>query len=1015
MCPWEPETRNREEVGFNIDKLSEINVPENAPAVFKLQMTNEGQTGNDAIIYVLGTVEGSNPDGAVIKVDGAPLVSPRSFQILPDETIDVTLTVNRGPVAFDYDSLGIFMASECMLAHSRGLGYDLSNTRGGFDPDTGEPLTEGPYESEDLAKFYKEFRVNVEYIEPCTPIDITVPMDNWVVTPNQNERLSVTLSGYDNEDPDLDTVRLQYRPTGGDGSWINIQELGASAFETDPVFKVLTWDMTELRDGPYEIRATATCSDLSLAPGISTVVPGRKETLPPALLGTPQPADGILNPGDEISITFTKRIQCDLIFQADGANTGINYNNLALIDKQTGQLTDATISCSGDKILIVPNIANQFIENRTLEVITEDIQDFYGNGSERIAWEFYVNRSNIYWAGGRIEEVTPEGEELVITREIRNQSGQITSYDIPSVPDWMQVFPRSGTLDPGARRTVTFTFPANLLADAYATTLIMETIDGEEPLEIDLRVTCEGPDWAVNPANYDGSMNLTVELDIEGVLSTDRVDQIGAFYNGELRGVANIERLDVLSTGETTNPNLAFLTVYGNDGETDLLTFQVWDASECALYGTTRESFPFELNGTIGEPLLPQTIHTDGELLRKIQLQPGWNWISYNLALPDNGTDATLNSLSNATEGDVIKSQTAFSQYTAGVNRWLGSLDTTDYRPMYQLRLANADSLTLLGAPVDPTTPIPVLAGWNWIGYLPTRGLPVTTALNSLTPLNGDIVKSQTAFAQYVAGVGWLGNLRFMSSPNGYLIRLTDSDTLRYPERGEIPGIVGNYPPGGIAGKTVVDSLSRHWSADPTRFEHSMNVVAIVLASGNNQLGEGDEVAAFVGDSLRGASIALHLPEIDEDAYLIFLTVYGDQQGERLTYRFYDGETETEMSINEEELFAINDILGTVGDPRILTLETTATGDTPMAISDFRIYPNPATDLVNFEFTASPGQLLELLITDALGREVARITDKVPAHVNKLEWDASRLPSGIYFATLRRSDSVQTLRLELQR
>ena len=172
--------------------------PKNGQAVFKVQMTNEGQTGNDPIIYVIGTVEGANPDGAIIRLDGSPLVNPRSFQILPDETIELTLTVNRGPVEFNYPDLGIFMASECMYAHSRDLGYDLSNTSGGTDPNTGEPVKEGPYLSEDLAKFYKEFRVNVEYVEPCTPIDISFPMDNWVVTPDQNNQLSVTLTDYNN-------------------------------------------------------------------------------------------------------------------------------------------------------------------------------------------------------------------------------------------------------------------------------------------------------------------------------------------------------------------------------------------------------------------------------------------------------------------------------------------------------------------------------------------------------------------------------------------------------------------------------------------------------------------------------------------------------------------------------------------------------------------------------------------------------------------------------------------------
>ncbi|MEM6770605.1 MAG: Ig-like domain-containing protein, partial [Bacteroidota bacterium] len=516
LCPWEPGTRNREQVGFNVDKLSEINVPQTQAAVFRLQLTNEGQTGNDALIYTVGIVEDSNPDGAVIQLNGSSLNSPRDFQILPDEELELLLTVKKGAAdVFNYPDLGIFMSSRCMLDHSRSVGYDLSATENEIDPETGEEITtEGPYLREDLAKFYQEFRLNVEFIEPCTPIDISFPRQGWVVTPADNERLSVTLTGYNNQDPDLDTVRLQYRPTGGDGSWINIQELGAADFANDPVSKVLQWEMEELRDGPYDIRATAVCQDLNLEPGISEVIQGRKETQPPELLGTPQPADGVLSPGDEISITFTKPVNCGLIFQADGIGTNININNLALIDRTTGELIDATISCRDDKIVIVPNIANQFIENRTLGVVVNDIEDFYGNPSDSIHWEFLVNRSALYWAGGAINELTPEGEAVTLTREIRNQGGAITTYTLENIPEWVNVFPREGTLSPGASQEVTFEFPANLPASTYATDLILQHVDGPEPLPINLRVACPEPDWTINPRDYALSMGLVVELEL---------------------------------------------------------------------------------------------------------------------------------------------------------------------------------------------------------------------------------------------------------------------------------------------------------------------------------------------------------------------------------------------------------------------------------------------------------------------------------------------------------------------
>lgn len=1014
MCPWEPGTLNREQVIFNTDRLTEINVPANGQALYNLRLTNDSQTGNDPLIYVLGMVEGSNPTGAIVSVDGEGLTEPRPFQILPNETLEILLTIERGPEAYSYNDIGIFMASECMLEHSRSLGYDLSDHTVTYDR-FGEINRQGIYDPSDLTKFYKEIRLNAEFLEPCSPIDISFPMQDFVVTPDDNNQAVITLVDYINDDPDLNMVRVQYRRTGGDGSWINVQELAAAEFAFDPVFKTVTWPMGELRDGPYDIRAVTECFDLALNPGISRIVQGRKETRPPELFGSPEPADGVLSPGDEISITFTKRIQCDLIFQADGNGTDININNLALIDATTGLLIDATITCSGDKIVVVPNIQNQFIENRTLRVVTRDIQDFYGNATDEIAWEFFVNRSNLYWDGGGIDEMTVEGNSVTISREIRNQGGSITSFNIPSVPSWMQVFPRAGEVAPGERVVVNFEFPADLLPDIYETDLIMETVDGDEPLAVEFRVTCEGPDWSFDASAYSFSMNMTVELDIEGELSADRVDRIGAFVNGELRGIANIQQNDELFTDNNSiNPYLAFLTIYGNVASGETVTFQIWDASECELFGSTLETFPFEPDGLIGEPLLPQTIHTSGEVLRKIYIHPGWNWISYNVELADASTDAALATLTNPAGTSIIKGQTSFAQYTPVLGRWLGSLTGLSNLTMYQYRSSAYDSLTLIGQTVDATQPIPVNAGWNWIGYLPSRGMTVSDALSSLAPFNGDVVKGQFAFAQYVAGVGWIGNLNSMSSPNGYLIRLSEAGTLVYPEDDNLVD-----PTVGISKRAQTTGMksngTSYWSITPEDYEFSMNFVAVVRDSLEAViLAEGDAIGVFADGEVRGSGDVIYVEDLD--LHLVFLTVYANQEGELLDFQYYDASTEEVHNLEEFHSFRINEVMGNVEDPVPFHLPSviSSTGDLDQEALSFRAFPNPATDKVFLDFTAGVGEKVSIEVHNVYGQQVAQIRVEAPAASNLIEWTPDNLPAGVYTVTLRRANTVETLKIELR-
>ena len=150
------------------------------------------------------------------------------------------------------------------------------------------------------------------------------------MTPASVNILNVTLSEYDKADPDLELIRVQYRRTVGDGAWINITDVAAA--DLGNVFTNVPWNTQGLQDGLYEIRAITQCFSGALNPGISHIIKGRIERTPPEIFGTPEPADGVLSIGDEISITFTEPIRCDLLIQADF----FSNNNVGLYNTRNG-------------------------------------------------------------------------------------------------------------------------------------------------------------------------------------------------------------------------------------------------------------------------------------------------------------------------------------------------------------------------------------------------------------------------------------------------------------------------------------------------------------------------------------------------------------------------------------------------------------------------------------------------------------------------------------------------------
>jgi hypothetical protein len=594
-------------------------------------------------------------------------------------------------------------------------------------------------------------------------------------------------------------------------------------------------------------------------------------------------------------------------------------------------------------------------------------------------------------------------EYLTIERKIQNDGGQIVDYSIEGTPTWMRVSPKSGSIAPGASQVVKLELDSTLAFGAYVDTLRLIAPDGTEPLYVNARVVCRPPEWKVNPSEFTYTMNMSLQLNIEGTLSSDNQDIVAAFINGECRGRANVQYVPAVNKWE------AFLTVYSNDFSGGNITLQIWDASACTKYGSVVETFTFESDDLVGTPQTPTVVHTNNLVQRNIPLHNGWNWISFNLQFPDPGINAALASLKHP-ENDFVKGQTTFSQYyTAGFNTWIGSLQTLTNPTMYQYRADLPDTISMLGHPIDPTTtPIPLTSGWNWLGYLPQAALPVNTALASLTPLNGDVIKSQIAFAQYVAGFGWLGNLTQMQAPDGYLIKLSNSGVLTYP--------ASTLTTTDLADRSNDQPISTFWTLNPAQFENSMTLIGFLSADGTNITAANHELGAFVNGQVRGASQAIYVAPIN--AYLFFLTMYANQSGELMNFKLYDGAVK---DLVETEVFTADAQEGSVQAPQPFTLTTSGTS-APASnfVSWFEVLPNPFREGTNFQFTAEKAGDAQINVNDALGVIQAKIDINAHAGLNTYAWDGrseagALLPAGVYFVQLKTGGKVLGKKVVVQR
>ncbi|MBK8557235.1 MAG: hypothetical protein IPL65_16370 [Lewinellaceae bacterium] len=890
-CPWEPGTANREGPNLALSPGSQFvasNVPANEAAVFQMQLGNLSASNEDWT-YGFTAIAANNPDGAIIKLNGQPLNNNTIQYIVPYGTsLPITMTVEKGPLEYDYDSLLVGLVSECEMARNLALSI---------------PLTSDP-------KFFSALYLGAHFIRPCSEVNINVPEQDWVIfpdllTPGPDDELRVTVSGYDTTVTDFKLVRVQYRRSDGDGAWINIPGIsdrynpnwsGYAALPSpkppllQPGFTQFYWETTGLSDGPYEVRAIAVCSgDATDKPGYSEIIKGRIDREPPSLVGTPQPSDGVFNVGDEVSFTFNKHINCDKLIQADLTQP----NNIGLYDATTGQLIDADITCFENKIVIVPNFQNEYFENHILRAELHDIEDLTGNKLVYEQWEFYVDRNKLAWLTDSIGMTKYEDQNKTITASIHNRGGYPVPFSIQDVPTWVHVVPTQGTLAPNEIRAISFTVDSTLAFGLWSDSITLHTETGQNPffmggdegLPIGVRIVCRPPNWSFNANLFENTQNMVVELNIEGVTSIDVEDMVVAFIGDTICGRAYVQ------FEPQVGKYLAYLTIYGNPNHVLMpVRLEIWDASSCLRYAVLEDYFTFQPDNVIGDPISPQVLHTNNNVLRDVTFGYGWNWLSFNLAFPDPAINQALASL-NHPSGDLMKSQNTFSTYLNG-SGWLGSLGTLGNSSMYIYRADQPDTLQMLGNVLNPaTTPIPVVTGWNWIGYIPNYSLPVNTALSSLPAQTGDIVKSQTAFAQYInSQFGWVGNLKFMQPPLGYQLKMSTPGTLIYPPPSNFNG--DDDAARGNSGKSVAGAPpSSFWSVDPTQYENSMTLIGMLKANGNNITTGTMELGAFVGNEVRGASPAIYIEPLQ--SYLFFQTAYANSNGEQVHYKLFDSSNGT--------------------------------------------------------------------------------------------------------------------------
>lgn len=274
------------------DVMMLSNVPSGSAAIFNINLANISESDTDGW-YSLSVVDRSNPDGALVSVDNLSIASGRPIFLEADSVMTKQLTIKQTDLSIlDYEDIKVVLSSQCQ--------NDPSGVYGAV-ADT--------------------LSLTVHFVPSCSPIDIHI--DNRVLNMNSPE-LTVKVDGYDLNYKSLKGINIQIKGEH-DNSWTNLK-----SYVTDPDYLtpdvellssseiIYTDALTNLSDQNYLVRAITLCEyGEETINNESEEILIIKDKLAPALIATPNPADGILSAGDEVSIIFNENVKSTEITEVD--------------------------------------------------------------------------------------------------------------------------------------------------------------------------------------------------------------------------------------------------------------------------------------------------------------------------------------------------------------------------------------------------------------------------------------------------------------------------------------------------------------------------------------------------------------------------------------------------------------------------------------------------------------------------------------------------------------------------
>jgi len=318
-------TMRVEKPELRVDGPTEItDVPTGGTAKFNLQLYNASET-NTICTYMLETKENSNPNGAILTIDGMPQSSGkigRTVKMKGGELITKQLLVSQSDRSIiDYDDIELVLKS-------------VNDTSTVSDP----------------------VKLRVHFVPSSSPVELAV--DHTVVNKafiDDNGGITARMTGLNRQDQGLQGLRLRYRRKGTDSwtlikQWTTIAKLVGDDYEPMPDGSQVMEKVTFLADGTYELQAqTFGMYGSQEVTYQSNIVELVQDTHGPKMLGMVNPTDGNLTMKNlnNMHLRFNETLNGNALSKSDNFRIEGGMNNVVYGESP---YPDVAVQLNGDRI-----------------------------------------------------------------------------------------------------------------------------------------------------------------------------------------------------------------------------------------------------------------------------------------------------------------------------------------------------------------------------------------------------------------------------------------------------------------------------------------------------------------------------------------------------------------------------------------------------------------------------------------------------------------------------------------